>query len=357
MQRSAALPARASALPSLSTITPYLLWTLLVAGLTELLLFRTLSRVGVHIPKEGLALRVYDGLVSTGSYAFNVSSATAFLAVGLLAYGAYRAAAGRRPLLAAAAALMLALTAVSLLLAFAGEGASTRLAYGLLAAGIMAALAIGAWNDRRRDPWRALAVVLVVLAYAGSLYHVLANEAYQALGLTARPPATLRALEAAEALVLVAAGVAFWRWSGVRVRGWTGPRRWRPALLQAGVAVALVAVFVASYYGRGGSSTAAILSLWSLGLTLYLPMPLYALALGLYGAAVAGALRRHASGDDHPWDAIALGLLPVAGLTLELTYQYLVALVALLVLVRPLHLEGAARPRSMAPPGAPLSPP
>lgn len=338
MQRSAALPARASTLPGLSTVTPYLLWTLLVSGLTELLLFRTLSRVGVHIPKEGLALRAYDALVSAGSYAFNVSTATVFLAAGLLAYSAYRTSSGRRPLLAAASLLMLAITGVSLLLAFVEEGTSTRLVYGLFAASIMIALAICAWRDRQQDPLRALAVVLIVLTYAGSQYHVLANEAYQALGVTARPPATLRALEAAEALVVANACVAFWRWSGIGEGGWTGLQRWRPTLLQAAIAVALVVLFSGAYYGRGGSSTAAILSLWSLGLTLYLPMPLYAVALGLYGVAAAGALRRRTPGADRPWDAIALGLLPVAGLTLELTYQYLVALVAILVLVQPLNL-------------------
>jgi hypothetical protein len=41
-------------------------------------------------------------------------------------------------------------------------------------------------------------------------------------------------------------------------------------------------------------------------------------------------------------DAIALGLLPVAGLTLELTYQHMVAIVALLLLVLPSPSPGEA---------------
>ena len=197
-----------------------------------------------------------------------------------------------------------------------------------MSAALMLALAGEACIDRRRAPLRSLVVMIAVLAYLGAQYHVLAAQAWQLMGVTAEPPGSMPALEAAEALVLLNAFLIFWGWSGVRLR-----REARPTFPQLGVACLLVVLFLGSYYGRPDSSTASILSLWSLGLTLYLPVPLYALALGLYGATLAHCLVQARRAVRPSWDAVALGLLPVAGLTLELTYQHLVALLVLSLLL------------------------
>ena len=329
MHQTAGLRTRPSAFPfSGASLAPYVLWPLLAAGLSELVLFRTLSRVGVHMPKQGIVLDVYELLVQLGSYAFNVSSIAVVVAVALVAYAALRGEFGRQPLLAAVAPALAALVGISVLFAFTEEGPAGKLVYGLMSAAIMIALAGEAYAGRRLAPLRSLVVMITVLAYLGAQYHVLAAQAYQVMGLTADPPAGMPALEAAEALVLLNAFLIFWGWSGVRLR----PDA-RPTLLQLGVAGLLIVLFVGSYYGRPDSSTAAILSLWSLGLTLYLPVPLYALAVGLYGATLAHCLAQARRGGRPPWDAVALGLLPVAGLTLELTYQHLVALLVLSLLL------------------------
>lgn len=329
MQVTAGLRIRAVSFPLSSiSLAPYVLWPLLAAGLSELILFRTLSRVGVHIPKQGVVLNVYEVLVQAGSYAFNVSSIAVVVAVSMIAFGAMRSDLGRRPLLAAVAPVLAAFVFVSVLFAFVQEGTSARLLYGLMSAAIMLAFAGEAYASRRSAPLRFAVVVITVLVYLSAQYHVLAAQAYQVMGLTSNPPASMPALEVAEALVLMNAFLIFWGWSGVRLR----PEA-RPTLLQLSVAGLLVVLFLGSYYGRSDSSTVAILSLWSLGLTLYLPVPLYALALGLYGATLAGCLVQARRGGKPPYDAVALGLLPVAGLTLELTYQHLVALLALSLLI------------------------
>jgi len=329
MQKTAAVAPPASAALTLESLAPYALWTLLAAGLGELFLYRMLSRIGVHIPKEGAALDVYNALVRTGSFAFNVSSVAVFLALGLLAYASARRWGSRQPLRAATPALIGAFGAISLLFAFVDEGESAKLAYGAFSAGLMIALAAIAWTDGRSDPLRKATVGMIVLAYLFAQYYTLSNQAYRALDLTAAPPATTRALEMAELLVVATALLAFWRWSGVRAG-----LSWRPSPVQLGVAGLLVFAFLGAYRGED-SSTAAILSLWTVGLTLYLPLPVYALALGLYAAALVACLGRARRDPAFLPDAIALGLLPVAGLTLDLTYQHLVALVALLLLVQP----------------------
>jgi len=337
MQKTAAAarPASSAAL-TLESLAPYALWTLLAAGLGELFLYRMLSRIGVHIPKEGAVLDVYNALVRTGSFAFNVSSIAVFLALALLTYGCVRRWDSRWPLRAATPPLIAAFGAVSLLLAFVDEGESAKLAYGAFSAGLMIALAAIAWTDGRGDPGRKAIVALIVLAYLFAQYYSLSNQAYRALELTAAPPLTARALEIAELMVVATALLAFWRWSGVRAG-----LSWRPSPVQLGVAGLLVFAFLGAYRGED-SSTAAILSLWTIGLTLYLPLPVYALTLGLYGAALVACLGRARRDPAFVPDAIALGLLPVAGLTLDLTYQHMVALVALLLLVRaPLTESGS----------------
>jgi hypothetical protein len=332
MQQTASLRSRTASLPlSVTSLAPYVLWPLLAAGLSELVMFRALSRVGVHIPKQGVVLNAYDVLVQAGSYAFDVASIAVVVAVAMIAYGALRGDLGRHPLLAAVAPALSAFVGVSVLFAFVQEGPAAKLVYGLMSAAIMLALAGEAYAGRRLAPLRCAVVVVTVLAYLGAQYHVLASQAYQVMGLTSDPPGSMSALEVAEALVLLNAFLIFWGWSGVRLRS-----KARPTLLQLGVAGLLVVLFLGSYYGRPDSSTAAILSLWSLGLTLYLPVPLYALALGLYGATLVRCLVQARRGDKPPYDAVALGLLPVAGLTLELTYQHLVAVLVLsLLLVGP----------------------
>ena len=60
-----------------------------------------------------------------------------------------------------------------------------------------------------------------------------------------------------------------------------------------------------------------------------------AIALAMYSAALVACLGRARRDPAFLPDAIALGLLPVAGLTLDLTYQHLVAIVVLLLLVQP----------------------
>ena len=329
MQKSVAASRPANAALTIDSLAPYALWTLLAAGLGELFLYRMLSRVGVHIPKEGLVQDVYTSLVRAGSFAFNVSSIAVFLALAVLAYGCARRWDGRRPLLAATPPLVAAFGAVSLLFAFVDEGESAKLAYGAFSAGLMLALAAIAWTDGRADFGRKATVALIVLAYLFAQYYTLSNQAYRALDLPVAPPATARALEVAELLVVATALLAFWRWSGVRAG-----LRWHPSPVQVAVAGLLVFAFLGAYRGED-SSTAAILSLWTVGLTLYLPLPVYALALGLYGAALVACLGRARRDPAFMRDAIALGLLPVAELTLELTYQHMVALVALLLLVQP----------------------
>ena len=107
-----------------------------------------------------------------------------------------------------------------------------------------------------------------------------------------------------------------------------------PNRLRLAVPTALSLLLLASYLANG--STSAILSLWTEGLTLYLPFPLYLAAFWLYAWTVVGCFQRR--------DGFAVGcallLLFVGGYALELTYQHLLAALALLVLTQPEEVRG-----------------
>jgi hypothetical protein len=77
---------------------------------------------------------------------------------------------------------------------------------------------------------------------------------------------------------------------------------------------------------RANPSMAGILAIWSIGLTLYLPWPLYAVSLWLAGAAAITALRQ---GQPAGWVIL---LLAAGGYAPQLSSQVFLGLVALYLL-------------------------
>lgn len=305
-------PRRQDLLPALS----YLVGALLVAGATELLLLRVLSRLGVHIPKEGLLLQAFTLLTGLGSFAFDLATVLGVMALALAAYVAWTV--GRRGPLATLAFAGLALLLLwGLLLPLVGKDDATSLAFASTSLAVMALLAVDYVGQGRVPGWRRLAVALVVAAYACSQYYVVAHNAYALLGLSALPPHARDIFGLGEALVLLNGLVVFWAWGR--------PLRWGFRLLPA-TAVSLLLLL--SYLGN--TSTSAILALWTEGLTLHLPLPFYLLSFWLYLVTVTACLRHQRTF----WQGAALILLFIAGYTLEMTYQHLLAVLAVLLLTQ-----------------------
>jgi len=137
------------------------------------------------------------------------------------------------------------------------------------------------------------------------------------VGLNSLPPYSRTIFGLGEALVLCNGFVVFWAWGR--------PLRWDIRLVPA---TAITLVFLFSYLGN--TSTSAILALWTEGLILHLPLPLYLIALWLYLVTVAGLLKDRQTF----YQGAALILLFLAGYTLEMTYQHLLAVLAVLLLTR-----------------------
>lgn len=281
-----------------------------VAG--EVVLFRVVSRVGVHIPKDGAVLAVYGRLTELGSVCFNLATLLAGTAAVLAALALF---AGGRALLrnALLPGWMLALVAEAALFAALPPSETRRLVFGITAVAGLALVAIAA-RRQREMVWVSTAAFLL------AAYYTLSNLAATLFQATAAAPFSEDALRLGEALVPVAALTAFAAWGPPLSRRDVRRHPWVYAL-----PTSLALILAAAFFGPG--STSSILSLWTTGLSLYLPLPLYILAFWLYGLTLACCV---ATGRLQV--AAALILLFAAGLSLETTYQYLLAAVALLTL-------------------------
>ncbi|MDP2950486.1 MAG: hypothetical protein Q8P22_13245 [Chloroflexota bacterium] len=314
------------------TLLRPILAALVAAGLTELLLLRMLSRVGVHIPKEGLVLEGYSLLTSLGSFAFNVATVLAPLSLVALTYLLTRSArVGPAALGIATLSGLLALLFWSLVLPLVGTGPEANIAFGMTSAGLLVLLAAPYWTNGEVALARRIAVGLMVAAFLCSAYYTLSNTAYHLLGWTGSPPYGLPILGLGEALVVATGFAVFWAWGS-----WRWLKEWRAHKMLLALPSIVAILLLGSYLANG--STSAILALWTTGLTLYLPLPLYLASFWLYLVTVSGCL----GGGQRTYEGWALLLLLVAGYNLELTYQHLLAVVAVLVLTRGAALASAS---------------
>ncbi len=283
-----------------------LVGALLVAGVAEVVLLRLTTRVGVHLPKNEIAMQALDAASFTGAFALNVASilATALLAliVGAVAWRA-QSVFVRWALFA-----LVGVTFWGLAASMAAGSAIADLAFGLGLTLLLVALVLLAVT-RSISMRGSIALGVIVAAYVAHQYYALGYLTYQALGSAAPLPAGIQALRLGELLVVAGAAAVFWAW---------GADRWRHAGRIGGV-FALAPVVVLLVGSFAPAATTSILALWTTGLSLYLPLPLYLAALGLYLLTIAACWRSDAG----YWTGAGLLLILLAGYMPEATYYHL----------------------------------
>lgn len=303
---------------------------LLAAALAETLLLRLVIRTGVHMPKEGAVRGVFESASLLGSLAFNLASLLAIaLAALLLASMVLRL--GSTPGALGLTGLSLAMfwglgqsLATDAPAADALFGVATTLLVGLIGLGLL---------RRQNTPLPArMALVLIVAAYFCYQYYALGHLFFRLLDYTAVPPSSVHVLRLGEGLAVVAGGAVFWAW---------GLPLWRRAgsLGVGAVAALLVGLAVAALTPV---STTAILALWTAGLSLFLPYPLYLLSLGLFLLTLVACW---CSGDGF-WTAAGLLLVLLAGYMPEATYQHLLMLLGVIFLSGAVQWAASPAPAS-----------
>lgn len=193
---------------------------------------------------------------------------------------------------------------------------------------------LGAWgialyclSRRERSLSMRIGVVLVALGYSGWFYFVL-QELLDGVGVPLFG-APLFFLNLGE-MAAVAAPFAFFAAVVVPGGQWRHLRRW------------IVPVLVATIFSGGNIADAifnqgfsGVFAIWSLGFNLFLPWPLYALALlaFLYSVLTCFFGAGIRSMEANPSVGLGLLLLLYAGYGLQVPYQFVLALLSLWLLV------------------------
>lgn len=298
----------------------WLLRWLALAAVADWLIARTFTRAAIFIPKPPV-LALYQALTLAGQLA---TSLTGLLGLGMLGWMAWREwQTGRQPdsfspgiatrsVLGVGLSLIL-LSQVGFSLMFlwvapTGWGVVANLGLGLVAVVIIAA--------RSRQIALLLPALVLLL---GRLYQLLPAW-YTACGWPGPPPLTETLFNLGELLVVLSAG-GLWAAYG------RGASR-REMYLAAGPALAFAGLYLAN------PALTGTLAVWSTGLTLYLPWPLYALSLWLASVTAVVALRRNKPAG---W---AILLLAAGGYAPQLSTQAFLGLIALWLLAGGAKREG-----------------
>jgi hypothetical protein len=311
----------------LSLLTRYAATALGVVGGLEWLLGRTISRLAAAPTLEGAPREAIENVGRIGLY---LLSPTAILALALLLLLVVRSGASAiraRDASKLAASLFLAVFG---LLALAHTFYPTLLwlnvALNLLAFAAFWSVALWCLAGRSRNLPMRVGVTLVALAYSGWLYYVLQQDFVDmGLPLLGAPILFLNLGEIAAVL----APAAFFTALALPYGQWRHVTRWTlPAVLLAVFAAGNIADAVLNQGFMG------VFAIWSLGMNLFLPWPLYAIsgALFVYAVLTCFVARGRNSREANPGTGLGLLLLVFAGYALQLPFQFIMAVLSIALL-------------------------
>ncbi len=312
----------------------YLLFVrwLAVAGVVDWLLTRTVTRVAIFIPMPPALAAAFRLLDSAGQVVMALVGLLAFGVLVLIAWHEWRQRRGR-----GVAAGLIGLAGLSILFLFVpppGWLALAGHACYLAVISLLIARAMPLQAESTRLNWAAWgALLLPALALvAGRLHHAL-PALYTTLQWPGPAPFSTLLFNLGELLIVLSAFALWWAY-GREARWWA----W---LVAAVPALAYAALYLANTHMTG------ILTIWSTGMTLYLPWPLYAVAIWL-AAATLLAPRVWTQGTG--W---AILLLAAGGYAPQLSAQAFLGLIALYLLAGGVG-QSAAKNRSAARPNLPF---
>lgn len=294
---------------------------LAVIGGLEWLLGRTLSRLASAPTLEGTPRDIIEALGRVGFFlvspAFILAVLLAVLAALAIALDALR---HRRSLAIAFAFYLAIFVAITAAHTFLETQDWLNLAFNLLSLIALWWLTVLFLTAPGHSFASRLAIVLVTLAYTGSYVYVLLEltaDNSQRLGsvaVTSRDLGELLAVLAPYAFFVALTRNGEWR----HFRRWIAPVAF--ALLFSAGNIADI-VFNQGFTG--------VITTWSLGFNLVWPWPLYAVALALFLYSLLTCLT---APNGNRNTGLGLLFLLLAGYTLQLPYQHLLAILSLLLL-------------------------
>jgi hypothetical protein len=324
-----------------SWLSRYLAVGLMVFAGLEWFLGRVVSRTAAAPPLSGIGRTIVEMLGRTGFFLF----ATAFLlATALLlisAWRLYELARNEHHLDDVALAVFLALFAILDVVQSVLTASSAVTSEGILTFSFNVFSLIAVWwltvrllSVGHEPRIVKVAVSLAALAYSCWYYSILVGG----ISLGSFNVGSTDILRFGE-LAAVLTPLAFFVSVAVP-DGWRVGKRWiAPVLLSLAVAAGNIAD-IATDSGYTG-----VFSIWSVGFTLWLPWPIYAVSIGLFLYAVLTCFDRKVKRGGYGDANIGMGMLLIlfAGYNLQLTYQHLLVVLAFTLLTkvaRPLRRMG-----------------
>ncbi len=283
---------------------------LALAAVADWSVGRTLTRMAIYMPKSPPILLVYQGLSWLGQFAAVFSG---LLALGALCWIAVSDFQPRRePVVWASCAFLLVLSIVNLVAAPLGW---LSLSYHFCMLVLLAALTRRAWQMGNLLAGKITGLLVGMTLVMSQLYQTV--PAIPTAAHLPDSPAWMSAFFNAGEFMVVVSVILLWLAHGQRAYGRLAKQAWLGGALPA-------AIFIAMRLANPAMT--GILAIWSTGLSLYLPWPVYALALWLAGVTIILALQR---GDPAGW---ALLLLAAGGYAPQLNIQAFFGIVALWLL-------------------------
>lgn len=277
---------------------PFLLRWLALAALADWLVTRTLARAAIFMPKSPPVLTAYQVVVAAGQAA---SVLAALLAVAGMLWLAWQARAAFRGSLSLS---LIALVCLSLTLQVIVPGASLQLIYHALILGAACGMLLYALQRETSRAQKVAAMVAGMALLAGGLFQAI-QVLSQALGWSEPPEFTLTLFNLGEVMVVLCPAAAWWaqrssgdstaekpqRSSGSSIAGHPmgGPGAGQPERLSSSLTAgyltdhstagehwsiylwAAIPALCFSALSLANPAMVGILSIWSTGLTLFLP--------------------------------------------------------------------------------------
>ncbi|MGH7206819.1 MAG: hypothetical protein ACREI2_11490 [Nitrospiraceae bacterium] len=317
----------------------YTVKLLLLTGFLELVLYRLVSRLGMHLGKVAQqyeSVRItFKALSSIGFALLNFVSLLVFLAVFLFLFNKVRAVGVGRydALLVPSLSLLLLLTIAFLLFPPAMLGSVLYNAIVIVVLGLLVVEYLVT-----HQVWAQRAMVLsYILGVAGWLYYQMVSTTYGLLGLVAAPPLVHEINRAGEAMMVLASLLVLWAYGGVSLVTRNKRQRRRVmifALVCGGVFVALLFLdYFATLYDqslaekirKAGEGIGWIFQM-GMGYTFYLPFAFYAAGLLCWAYTVLKlvTIGRMAG--------FGLGLMFIAGYALQLSHLTLMVVLGMVLL-------------------------
>ena len=316
----------------------YTLKALLAAALCELVLYRLVSRLGMHLSKvarEYVAVEYFLRGASTIGFALlNFSAILVFIALFTILFAKMHGWLAR-PLDRTVMALLSLLLALTVAFLFFPPGMFGSLAYSSLTAMLLWTIIVQYWQSHHTLKARAM-IVCYGLGVSGWLYYQISTTAYSWLGLSIAPPLVHEMNRLGEALMVAATAFVFLAYSGFSFR--TSNRRQRRRVIAYTLtwtilfASLLMMDWVLEIFDpalarsiRQGSQGIGWIFQMGMGYTFYLPFALYMAGLLFWSYTVIKLLtmgRRAGYG---------LALMFIAGYALQLSHLTLFVVLGLLL--------------------------